>query len=78
MARCGKTTGLKWTIAITVILVLALVTIVTYAICTKQIQYVEKNKDVIENVTEPSDNENETDPTIVENGTQAVIFISKI
>lgn len=69
MSRYGKTTGLKWTIAITVILVLALIAIVTYAICTKQIQYIEKTKDVVEEVT---------DPTVVENGTQAVMHFIKI
>ncbi len=69
MSRYGKTTGLKWTIAITVILVLALIAIVTYAICTKQIQYIEKTKDVVEEVT---------DPTVVENGTQALICFIRI
>lgn len=69
MSRYGKTTGLKWTIAVTVILVLALIAIVTYAICTKQIQYIEKTKDVVEGVT---------DSTVIENESLAVIHFFRI
>ncbi len=69
MSKYNNTNGLKWTIAITVVLVLALIAIVTYAICTKQIQYVEKAKDVVDEVT---------DPTVVEGGTQAVMQFLRI
>lgn len=44
-----KTTGIKWAIAIIALLVIALISVVVYAICTKQIQYIEKATDVIEN-----------------------------
>lgn len=51
MSRC-KTTGMKWAIAVIAILVALLIAIVTYAICTKQIEYVEKPTDAIESETD--------------------------
>ncbi len=46
----SKITSMRWTIAIITLLVLACVGVLVYAICTKQLQYVEKTKDVVEDV----------------------------
>lgn len=52
MSKYYKSTGMKWAIAVIAILVVALIAIVTYAIVTKQIEYVDKAKDVVEEASE--------------------------
>ena len=58
-------TNLKWVVGICAILLVLCVGVLIYAFCTKQIQYIEKAKDVIEN------------PEEVEQTTQAVITMAK-